>query len=121
MGRSKDRAAPSTSTRRVAGFASATLPEAFSWRLRAARSTCAGGNCEGRSRCRCDCSCPPGKGCPADCRRIRGLHLLRPEVAAHVRDWLRSLPFAVNYARTLTDPKNIELVAVAAFAYAGLF
>ena len=51
------------------------------------------------------------------------LQLLRPEVAAHVRDWMRSLPLLLRYhpQRALGSPKHIALAAAAAFAYAALF
>lgn len=46
------------------------------------------------------------------------LQLLRPDAAAHVHDWLRSLPFALRFE---PQPRHIELIAAAAFAYAALF
>ena len=51
------------------------------------------------------------------------LQLLRPDVAAHVRDWLRSYPLLLKYHpdRAFGSPHRIELVAAAAFAYAALF
>lgn len=51
------------------------------------------------------------------------LQLLRPEVAAHVRDWIRSLPFLLRYQpeRALGSRQHIELAAAGVFAYAALF
>ena len=51
------------------------------------------------------------------------LQLLRPEVAARVDDWMRSLPFLLRYhpERALGSKEHIELAAAAVFAYAALF
>ena len=51
------------------------------------------------------------------------LHLLRPDVAERVVEWMQAYPFAMKYhpERALSSPQRIELLAAAAFAYAALF
>jgi len=51
------------------------------------------------------------------------LELLRPDVQVRFLDWMQAFPFATKHhaERALNSPHRLELLAAAAFAYAGLF